>query len=1822
MVINGTTGNDTLSDTAGDDTINADAGDDKVTVTKGHDVVAGAAGDDTLVIDYGDATENVINHGGPSTDATGGLKGQFQASATRYVDYSSIENFIITTGSGDDVIRTTNSIYSGNDVVRTGAGNDVVDVGTGSDVADGGSGNDSISADLGAAVSAIHWNLQTNSYSGPIGSFTNFEYFGLVTTGSGDDVLVTTAGAYNETLILGDGNDSATVLNGYDSIYGGGGTDTLVVDYGAATGNITNTYGPNANADGGYDGTLFETQGRNVDYNSVENFVITTGSGNDTFTTGNGDDVVSTGAGDDSANVGRGTDHADGGAGNDAIAADLSDATGAIVWNLATNSFSGTSDSFTNFEWFANIKTGSGNDVITTVNGAYGDVIDAGAGDDFIYSYDGDTVSGGLGNDTLVIDARSEHFTGSPTYPYNPFTISADGGGGIDGNYYGVEAFGSIEKFIIYGSNNGDTWFTYAGDDTVIAGSGADQIYVGSGINTVDGGGGLDGLGVDLSAATTAIVWNLQTNSYSGPGSYTNIEYFNSNSSFYGSAFPYSTQGGLFTGSGDDVISTALLPVSRQQLISTGDGNDSVTFYNGNLIYDGGAGNDTLTVDFSAATSVVTTGASSSPTTNTPPTADGNGGYDGTYRFTGSGGVISGRVNFTSVENFHIIGGSANDLITTAGGNDILNGGAGADTMAGRAGNDIYYVDNAGDIVTENGEEGTDEIRTTLASYQLTSTLNGDGHEVENLTGLLDGGQVLSGNNLDNVIRGGAGADNENGSAGNDTLYGNGGDDRLTGGSGNDTLYGGMGDDFYNLVNGTDTIVENAGEGTDTVYTALETSSIAAIANVENLVNDGLYLNVTLTGNSLDNVITTTTDPQAPSEFQGQTYGNDRIDGGAGNDTMTAGIGNDIYVVDSLGDKVVENAGEGTDTIETNLATYSLTALANIENLKGTSSSGQTLTGNSGVNAITGGSGNDFLDGGAGADHLAGGAGNDVYIVDDAGDTVTENPGEGTDEVRTTLNSYNYVANADLENLTFTGTGNFVGTGNDGANAIAGGAGDDQLYGNGGADTLKGALGDDVLVGGAGNDTLDGGGGSDTAGYNAEGGPGGVVANLATSTATDSWGGTDTLIGIENIRGSANDDRLTGDDHANALIGNGGDDVLDGGAGNDTLVGGLGDDAYYIDSTGDAVSEMAGQGEDEIRTTLASFTLGSTAQSANVENLTGLLDTGQALTGNGGDNALTGGGGDDVLTGGGASAGDYLAGGAGNDRLIVSTGLNNIVHGGGGDADTLVLQLSDQTVAITMATPQVDDGNGGFTGGYSGAGDSVSGYYDGIEKFEITTGSGNDNVTTGGGNDILSTGAGNDVLDGAAGTDTMTGGSGDDIYYVDNANDIVVEEAGGGTDEVRTTSASYVLSANVEKLTFIGSGDFSGTGGAGNDTIRSGAGNDNVDGGAGGDLLLLQDGGEDTAFGGAGNDGFYMGAAFDAGDKLDGGDGANDQVGLQGNYAGLVLSATSLTAVETIAILSGTDTRFGDDGTHSYDYKLTTDDANVAAGGKLVVNFNGLQVGEDMIFDGSAETDGVFTFFGGFGHAELKGGAGSDGFFFGEDGRFNAGDRIDGLTGADDQLGLRGNYNLVLEAATIHNIDTIALLSASDRHLGGAPATAFTYALTMNDGNVGLGEKLIINAVGLGAAESLTFDGSAELDGRFDVRAGDANDTLTGGHGDDSLFGGLGADTLTGGAGNDVFLYRSAGDSAASATDLIKDFGAGDKIDLTTIDADSLTDGNQSFSFIGASAFSGHAGELRAYEQNGSWFVEGDTDGNGTADLVISVTTAGGHQLVGGDFNF
>ncbi|MBW4577797.1 MAG: calcium-binding protein [Aphanothece sp. CMT-3BRIN-NPC111] len=149
-------------------------------------------------------------------------------------------------------------------------------------------------------------------------------------------------------------------------------------------------------------------------------------------------------------------------------------------------------------------------------------------------------------------------------------------------------------------------------------------------------------------------------------------------------------------------------------------------------------------------------------------------------------------------------------------------------------------------------------------------------------------------------------------------------------------------------------------------------------------------------------------------------------------------------------------------------------------------------TGNTLNNSITGNGANNILSGGAGNDTLSGGLGNDTYIVENAGDIITEAVNTGTDSVQSAIS---WTLGNNLENLTLTGTGAINGTGNTLNNTITGNAANNTLNGGAGNDILLGGMGDDMLVGGFGNDILTGGGGRDRISFNS--------ANQGIDTITD-----------------------------------------------------------------------------------------------------------------------------------------------------------------------------------------------------------------------------------------------------------------------------------------------------------------------------------------------------------------------------------------------------------------------------------------------------------------------------------------------------------------------------------------------------------------------------------------------------------------------------------------------------------------------------------------------------------------------------------------------
>ncbi|MDE1995688.1 MAG: calcium-binding protein, partial [Rhizobiaceae bacterium] len=319
---------------------------------------------------------------------------------------------------------------------------------------------------------------------------------------------------------------------------------------------------------------------------------------------------------------------------------------------------------------------------------------------------------------------------------------------------------------------------------------------------------------------------------------------------------------------------------------------------------------------------------------------------------------------------------------------------------------------------------------------------------------------AINGTSGSETLNGTSGNDTLDGAAGNDQLFGGNGNDTLIGGLGNNVLYGQLGNDIFKMeerpgvyytpsfdtiadfqtgdkidvsaygissfdqlklifetANGTDAYFDAYYGGYDYAVqiTKVAISKLAAgdfIFDIQGAKDEiGTSDNDRMFGSTASDTLNGAGGNDQLFGGNGNDtliggLGNDTLFGGIGNDTMIGGSGSDNYIVDSASDVVTELAGEGADTIQTNLSTYSMAKIANVENLTGTAATGQTLTGNALNNVITGGNGNDTLIGGAGNDVMIGGAGNDIYGVDSVSDVVTELANQGTDTIQTNLATY------------------------------------------------------------------------------------------------------------------------------------------------------------------------------------------------------------------------------------------------------------------------------------------------------------------------------------------------------------------------------------------------------------------------------------------------------------------------------------------------------------------------------------------------------------------------------------------------------------------------------------------------------------------------------------------------------------------------------------------------------------------------------------------------------------------------------------------------
>ena len=749
-----------------------------------------------------------------------------------------------------------------------------------------------------------------------------------------------------------------------------------------------------------------------------------------------------------------------------------------------------------------------------------------------------DTLAGGKGNDTYLIDAgdrvteKSKQGHDTVLTSIASYRISRNiedltfTGNGVHTGF--GNAFGNA----LIGGTGADVLNGLAGDDRLYGG--ADAI-----VDTLAGGTGNDTYVIADSVADNLVELRKQgidtveisDGSYTG---YTLAENFENLTI---------TFTGTFIGNGNSAANSLTGGEGANDLYGN-DGDDildgGVKNLKGNIVADGeidilvgGLGNDTYAVR--ELTDVLVEAIDEG--------IDTIDSYLKDYALTDA----------VNIENLTLKGGSTGDNRTGTGdiyanvitgdiSNDELDGGLndisvkGYDTLAGGKGDDIYIVNSLTDVVIERRDEGNDTVKTALLVYTLaanTDTLilvgptaqTGIGNALDNT---LMGSEFASGDGIVDSLAGGRGNDRyllqdnvldtitEVRGQGIDTvaldanyitsytLSSQVENLEVSGsaafiGTGNElgntfidlnlsgiTFAGLRGNDTYEISTSNITILENEREGTDTVI-AHNIKAYTLADNVERLtIVGGSKALLSGTGNALSNIL------------RGDDS-DDTLDGGLGkgSDVLYGGDGDDTYIVNVSADRVIERANQGTsDTVLTKLAAYTLGAY--VENLTFTggtightgngNSLNNTLTGDLLIDTLSGGNGNDRLDGGsadgAAIDVLIGGRGDDVYVMNSStADTVVEKAKQGIDTVEVGALLHTYTLGVNVENLKSTsavlGDVN-VFTGNSADNVMLGGAANDTLLGLGGKDTLSGGLGSDTLDGGVGDDTLHGGLDADT----------------------------------------------------------------------------------------------------------------------------------------------------------------------------------------------------------------------------------------------------------------------------------------------------------------------------------------------------------------------------------------------------------------------------------------------------------------------------------------------------------------------------------------------------------------------------------------------------------------------------------------------------------------------------------------------------------------------------------------------------------------------
>jgi Ca2+-binding RTX toxin-like protein len=849
-------------------------------------------------------------------------------------------------------------------------------------------------------------------------------------------------------------------------------------------------------------------------------------AGNDTLNGLQGNDTLHGGAGNDTLRGDMGTLHFYGGTGNDTLM------TGGMASMTAYFGRGDGQDTIApHQDWATAVNTLQFTGAITK--------------SDIVVSVSGNSL-------VLSIRGTTDSVTIASFYNFNPAGMEGSLiGGGMTGvqrvrfangtawtldDLKAIVFAGTTGNDSLRGSTSHDTLTGGLGNDTLRGMEGNDWLDGGAGNDSMTGGAGNDTYVVDAAGDTVVELGNpgSGTDTVRSSVNYTlgaNVEHLtltgaalNGTGNLLANVLTGSDSVNVLTGAGgNDTLyglggnDTLYGSYSGNDVIDGGSGSDLLNGLYGNDTLQGGDGNDTLIGDLGDDWLDAGIGAGNNA-------LDGGAGHD-----TLLGSAVGDDV---------LQGGDGNDSLNGIQGSDTLYGGAGNDTLRGEmgtlsfhggAGNDILMSGGMGTMTAWFGRgDGQDSIvghsdssmsATTLqftgtiaktdidlrvAGMSLVLSIRGTTDSVTidrfynygpstpegaNIGGRMAGvqrvqfadGSVWTMDDLKAIVFAGTtGNDSINGTWQADTVSGGTGHDQLMGLGGNDRLDGGAGDDTLSGGSGRDTLIGGAGN-----------DRYLLVSPMDSPANDILDVLVETADGGIDTVV-------APESYTlGANLENLVVNGYA-------------YTPADIASKVFTGTGN---------------ALAN--KLEG-SDLRNVLNGLAGHDQLFGYGGQDVLDGGLGNDSMTGGTGDDTYVVDAAGDVVTELLGEGTDLVQAGVH---HILAANIENLTLlttaalNGTGNLLNntlTGNSSVNVLTGAGGHDTLHGLGGNDilygsysgndalfggtgndALNGLYGHDTLHGGAGNDTLDGSWGNDTYQFGRSEGQDRIVESDNTTTGVD-----------------------------------------------------------------------------------------------------------------------------------------------------------------------------------------------------------------------------------------------------------------------------------------------------------------------------------------------------------------------------------------------------------------------------------------------------------------------------------------------------------------------------------------------------------------------------------------------------------------------------------------------------------------------------------------------------------------------------------------------